>query len=432
MHLIVREHEEIAVVAQRHDGERALHMAEADALWLMCERQKVAAMSWANRAVKFSHHCGVIQVGSLVVEILPKIADDDGFDRTVLLHMIDLACDFPLRGQDADRIAIGSPHLLGALMRWFCQELFLQFHQGLLRTYVTESDTLTSVRGRWRPDIDAWRHAGRPDRLQCEYDELTTNNAYNQVIKAALRRVQAVASGLPAIARDVTKLLGWLVDVDDVTGAEVMLDRLVSSRLTRRYDRVLMMARWFLAGESPDLQRGRRTSIALLFDMNALFQATLASAVRQVAPPGLTVRENGPRRHLAVDIHGNDRVPLKPDLTLMQGDTAVAIIDAKWKRLDPQAGGALRGLNPADVYQMHAYAAAYDCPRVALWFPGQVGQPASAGKPHYRWSIAGVPVAASSLAIDWVDLGVPAASGANWRRDVCKQVADGLGRLLLR
>jgi hypothetical protein len=33
-------------------------------------------------------------------------------------------------------------------MRLFCQELFLQFHQGLLRTYVTESDKLTTVRGR--------------------------------------------------------------------------------------------------------------------------------------------------------------------------------------------------------------------------------------------------------------------------------------------
>jgi hypothetical protein len=103
MHLIVPEHEEMAVVAQRQDCERALHMAEADALWLMCERQKVAAMSWANRAVKFSHHCGVIQVGSLVVEILPKIADDDGFNRTVLLHMIDLACDFPLGGRTPTR-----------------------------------------------------------------------------------------------------------------------------------------------------------------------------------------------------------------------------------------------------------------------------------------------------------------------------------------
>jgi hypothetical protein len=104
MHLIVREHEDIAVVAQRQSGERALRMAEADALWLMCERQKVAAMSWANRAVKFSHHCGVIQVGALVVEILPKIADDDGFDRTVLLHMIDLACNFPLWGWKPTRL----------------------------------------------------------------------------------------------------------------------------------------------------------------------------------------------------------------------------------------------------------------------------------------------------------------------------------------
>lgn len=434
MRLIVREHEEVRVVAQRQPGERALTQTEADTLWRVCERHRPGTFSWTHRAVRFSHYCGVIQAGMLVVEILPKIAEDDDFDRRVLLQMIDLACRFPVKEQDADQLSVGSPHLLAALMRWFCEELFAQFRQGLLRAYVTEADALPTVRGRWRPDVDACRHPGRPDRLQCEYDELTVDNPHNQALKAALRCIQPAARGLPALSVSVSTLLATLADVRDVRVDAATLDRLPSTRLTRRYERALMMARWFLAGASPDLQHGAQSALALIFDMNALFQATLAAAVRRVAPVGLTVHENGPGRHLAVDTQGARRVPLKPDLTLMEGDKAVAIIDAKWKRLKQTQSGTTSGLSSADVYQLHAYATAYDCACVALWYPAPTSAPGDAdplARPTYRWLKPSPPdPAPATLAVDWLDLNPSTAPGAPWRQHLLGQVEAGLKRLM--
>ena len=79
-------------------------------------------------------------------------------------------------------VGLAKETLLLALIRWFCDALFGQCHQGLLRVYVAQHETLGAIRGRWRPDIDATRHPGRRDRLFCEFDELTADKAIRALI----------------------------------------------------------------------------------------------------------------------------------------------------------------------------------------------------------------------------------------------------------
>lgn len=431
MHLVVREHERIAVVAERQrPDERALTTTEAELLLRTCEREGIAAVAGAYRSIKFRSFCGVIQAGSLLVEVLPKIADDDGFDRALLLRMVALASDLPLAGLDADRLALQQHSLLLALVRWFCDELARQLHQGMVKTYVTESDALSSIRGRWRPQVDALQHAGRPDRMQCEFDELTANNAYNQVLKAALRRVMPLARRSEELSRKVSQLLGWMADVDDRAVHVGELDGLTMNRLTQRYARALMMARWFLSSQAPDLKQGRSDGLALLFDMNVLFQRTLGALIRRVLPAGLHLREEGPRRHLATDQMGQRQFQMRPDLCILRGDDVLAIADGKWKLLDVEQEGGRYGVAQADAYQLHAYASSYRCSRVALWYPRSLTTP-SQGCVEPVFTLAGAALADSNsqLFIQSVCLsGTEAASG--WLDAVSKEVEERLRELV--
>jgi 5-methylcytosine-specific restriction enzyme subunit McrC len=433
MHLVVREHERIPVVAERQRAdERALTVAESELLLRTCERERIPAVVGAYRAVKFRSYCGVIQAVALVVEVLPKIAQDDGFDRALLLRMIALASDFPLAAVDSDRLALQGHSLLLALVRWYCDELQTQMHQGMLKQYVTEADALGSIRGRWRPDVDALRHAGRRDRMHCEFDELTANNRYNQALKAALRRVMPLVRQSEGVSRQVAQLLGWMVDVDDVVVRAFQIDQLPMNRLTQRYSRALMMARWFLSEESPALSRGREAGLALLFDMNALFQRTLGALLRRVLPEGLHLREEGPRRHLATDELGQRQFQMRPDLCILRGDQVLAIADAKWKLLDPSANGSSQpGVAQSDAYQLHAYATTYGCSRVALWYPRPAApDEPNAGRPRlYGFSGAAASETGRQLMVQQVALPVPVA-GERWIDAMTAEVRAQLGLLL--
>lgn len=432
MHLVVREHERIPVVAERQRAdERALTVAESELLLRTCERERIPAVVGGYRSVKFRSYCGVIQAGSLVVEVLPKIALDDGFDRALLLRMIALASDFPLAAVDSDRLAVQGHSLLLALVRWYCDELLAQMHQGMLKQYVSVAEPLASIRGRWRPDVDALRHAGRRDRMHCEFDELTANNRYNQTLKAALRRVMPLVRQSESVSRRVSQLLGWMVDVDDGPVRAAQVDELPLNRLTQRYSRALMMARWFLSEESPDLSRGRESGLALLFDMNALFQRSLGALLRRVLPKGLHLREEGPRRHLAKDELGQRQFQMRPDLCILRGDEVLAIVDAKWKLLDPSVNGGQPGVAQADAYQLHAYASAYGCSRVALWYPGTaaLGEPNVSEPRLYQFSSAASGEPASLLLVQQVAMPFPVA-GERWIDAMTAEVRAQLGLLL--
>lgn len=431
MHLVVREHERIPVVAERlRPDERALTAAEAELLLRTCEREGITAVSGAYRSVKFSSFCGVIQAGALLVEVLPKIATDDGFDRALLLRMIALASDLPLAGLDADRLALQRHSVLLALVRWFCDELARQLHQGMVKAYVTEADALCSIRGRWRPQLDALRHAGRPDRMQCEFDELTPNNPYNQVLKAALRRAMPLARRSEELSRKTSQLLGWMADVDDRPVHLGELDALPMNRLTQRYARALMMARWFLSSQAPALSRGRSDGLALLFDMNVLFQRTLGALIRRALNDGLHLREEGPRRHLATDQWGQRQFQMRPDLCILRGEKVLAIADAKWKLLAVDPDGGRHSIAQADAYQLHAYASAYRCDRVALWYP----RPAAAEDGEYQapvFTLAGAALAASSSQLLIQSLRIsPAVRASAWHQAMTAEVSGHLGMLL--
>lgn len=427
--LTVWEHERIAVVDHASASERALTRAEADALAAITEGLDGPPMTLGHRSVKFGSHCGVLQAGGVSVEVLPKVADDPAFDRSVLLRMLAAASDFPLSRVDGQKVALQSHTLLLALIRWFCDELFTQFHQGLLREYVNQQGPLGAIRGRWRPEIDATRYPGRRDRLHCEFDELTEDNRYNQALKAALRVVHPLTLGSERLRRDVGLLIAWLAEVADVRVTAECVRRLPENRLVARYSRALRLAEWFLASTAPDVRAGLSDGLALLFDMNVLFQGFLAAALRRALPEGLQVREEGPRHHLTRDLEGQRRFQMKPDLCVLDGDRVVAIVDAKWKRLEPERADGRWGIQQADVYQLHAYASAYGCERVALWYPGGATLPVDGDRLGFDYLLKGVESTGCRLHIDWVDLGGGGGFGAGWMSSMVRQVGSALGRI---
>ena len=76
----------------------------------------------------------------------------------------------------------------------------------------------------------------------------------------------------------------------------------------------------------------------------------------------LSVKLQGPLKKLATA-----GFQLRPDITIQGDGENVAILDAKWKRLD--LGEPNSGVSSDDAYQMNAYASRYRCKRLALVYP---------------------------------------------------------------
>src|SRR5690606_14972205 len=123
-------------------------------------------------------------------------------------------------------------------------------------------------------------HFNRPDVVANRFDELTSDNIWNQTIKAALRVAQGwVISGV--LQRRWIELYAAFEDVSDVRLQAGDLDRLVYDRHATRYKDAMTWARWILALLSPAHRAGKSTAPAFLFDMNALFERVAYQALRR-------------------------------------------------------------------------------------------------------------------------------------------------------
>jgi hypothetical protein len=119
---------------------------------------------------------------------------------------------------------------------------------------------------------------------------------------------------------------------------------------------------------------------------------------------------------------------MKPDFCVLRGAKVVAIIDAKWKRLDTEGEYGKWGVRQEDVYQLHTYAVAYGCQRVALWYPYHSGLGNDQSRPKFSFLLQGDVVTGSSLQVDWIRL-AGNEPGSAWRNAIVQELASGLAKL---
>lgn len=330
--------------------------------------------SWGARSVKFAHYCGVISLGNLTLEILPKIygkEQEPGACRKALVMMLQKARVIkPAKGGTA-QIALQKHVLLEIFILHFCDLLHAELMQGMIRHYVTKEESLPVLRGRLRIEKQLKQNLAHRERLFCRYDELSADNTHNRIIKYVLHLLLRLSTGV-IVRKQLTELLIQFDDISDVLVDVAVLDRLQFDRVTNRYEPIFTQCRWFLQGLHPDVTVGDAACLTLLFDMNRLFEAYVAASFRKLAwQNGFHMREQGPRKYMMLQNDRNEQLFLmKPDMVFLGSNKQpAAIADAKWKMLDEREKKL--GVSQADLYQMVGYATRYRVDKLALIYPKQ-------------------------------------------------------------
>lgn len=371
--LTVLEHQAVPV---GHGGVGTIGWDEFEQLSRLAE-ERPGFCKLGHRSVKFSQYAGLVRIGDRLLEILPKVEDskaDVGASRDAFLCMLALANDADIYlGRDVAQGA-SKKTLFEVFIRAFFDTLASLIRGGLLRRYQSVEDDIQVVRGRLHIGRQATVHAMRFDRLACQFDELTADNAWNRALRYALHVVRPwIGDG--ELTRRWLELSGALSDIELVPIAPAALTAYRFDRQVAHYRPAMRWATWIISHLSPTLHAGESDACEMLVDMNRLFEAAVAASiegkgdghpytvVRQDTTEFLAALSNGPRKQ----VNG-----LRPDIVIKQGRATVAIADTKWTRVSADKEGYLVPDN-AHMYQMLAYASAYRCDKLALIYPWHEG-----------------------------------------------------------
>ena len=398
--LTVFEHQTVGI------GEASGDLSDDEASQLLHVSKKRAGFCTPGyRSLRFAQFVGLVRAGERIVEILPKTGElpDRSLSRGTLLRMLRLALDIPIH----TNAGVGHDALDGTLLEIFItaylDSLARLVKRGLSRRYRPAEDDLQVVRGRLLLERQAGANALRFDRVACRYDEFDIDHAWNQVLKAALVATRPWIRGL-GNSRRWLELNAAFDDVSLRRDMRRVSNSLVLDRNMAHYADGLRWAKWILRLLSPGLRAGTDDAPELLFDMNTLFESSVATCIRArigATTGRLAVQEGDQFLLRAEDESSQRHLRLKPDLVIRVDGAVVAVADTKW--VLPSIGVHGRFVPPAShVYQLHAYAARYPCKEFALIYPWHAQLE---GKPATGFLLPSVDGVTRRLRVIYVDVG---------------------------
>lgn len=341
---------------------------EAEGIEKLAGRLPAGALAWGHRSLRFGPFCGVLQTEQLAIEILPKI--DNGSDssedmRGLLVAMLARAGELGSKRVGDAGLGQQHSHLMDVFIEDFCGQVKSALRGGAIARYSERTENLNAIRGRIELTEHLRTNAFDHSHLLCRFDERSIDNPYNQALKAVLRILHGFALG----ARTRAMVAAFLHRFNEVSDRRVTVrdvGALRFDRTTRHWEPVFARSHWLLSGLYPDVRTGDAAGSALLFNMEKLFETVLRLRIRHACQTQdgarLAVGLQSPVKNLAAS-----SFQLRPDITIQRDNETVAILDAKWKRLDLTEPNS--GVSSGDAYQMNAYASRYRCKRLALVYP---------------------------------------------------------------
>jgi len=148
--------------------------------------------------------------------------------------------------------------------------------------------------------------------------------------------------------------------------SERTFKKLVYTRKTEGYRTAIEIARLLLLGFHPDLTSGANSVLALMFDMNLLWESFIYHSLRKqflINSAPYSVRAQHSTDFWAAD---SCRRYLRPDIVVENSnDSRRFVLDTKWKDV------ACSGPSPSDLQQLFAYSQFFRSAKNALVYPGQ-------------------------------------------------------------
>lgn len=346
--------------------EEDLKPAEFDRLVLYNEKHGNRFFDVGYRKIRFKNYVGVVQVGRKTIEILPKIDGASVSDKArwhdVLVDMLRRCGYLNLESLTESRLHLERGTLFDLYLESFLAETANLVHQGLTKTYRHREANLRVLKGQLKFADNIRRNLVHQELFYTRHQAYDQDNIHNRILKQALH-ILSSGGWRPGIIGEATRLLLAFDRISDQSFSMEHFSRLSFNRGTERYRRALVLAHLVILSYAPGIKHGNNDILAILFDMNALFERYVYCELRRAAAhDGTSVR--GQASRLFWQNEDGMRKTICPDILVENGSVGSrTVLDTKWKI--PKDGRPA----DADLKQMYAYNLQFLAQKSYLVYP---------------------------------------------------------------
>lgn len=315
--------------------------------------------------VRFQQYVGAIQIGKKVIEIIPKTGRGDEDRKNIwqkaLLDMLKVCHLMTPKKSGKAHLRLKSNSILDLYFELYLQELERLFHRGLFKQYRSKEGQQLSLKGALVFSRHISENIVHKERFYTRHTTYDRNHLVHQILHEALLLVQNFSAS-PYLQDRISRLLFDFPEVDRLQVRARHFERIPDTRKLQDYQEALQIAELILLNYRPDLMAGRNHLLALLFDMNALWEEYIYRTLQKEYGKEWHIR--GQQSH-----YFWERQRIRPDIVLehRKAPSRRCVIDTKWKTLDQHRP------SDTDLKQMYVYNLHWDCQRSILLYPATPG-----------------------------------------------------------
>ncbi len=361
-HIVVFEHQTV-LLNQKFEGDVVFEQSDLEAFETF-HGNGVPYFKLIRNGIQFTEYVGAIKVGNMLVEVLPKAdkrpvnSEQQKRWQQILIDMLRVVHGFEVKAPSSSDLSLKNNSVLDLYFELFISEVELLLHQGLVKKYRQTEGNLNSLKGKLLFNQQINKNLVHKERFYTKFTTYDTEHLLHIILHETLHVLRRINTNATIVHR-INSLSLSFPEMPRMKVLEATFEKIEFNRKTVGYKRAIDIARLILLHFHPDLSKGSRDVLALMFDMNLLWEEFVLVSLKR----SKDLKVHGQNFKFFWKPNGGKRRTIRPDIRLRIADTNF-IIDTKWKLID-------RNPSVEDVRQMYAYHIYFNAKKVALLYPGE-------------------------------------------------------------
>lgn len=317
--------------------------------------------------VKFNQYVGVIQVGNITIEVLPKIgqaADEKEKAKwqKVLIDMLRECRWMNVFAHEKASLRFKPNSILEAYIELFINECEKIIRQGLIKKYRLEESNCTSLKGKLLFNKQIQKNSVHQEYFYTRHQLYDKDNVYNQILYKALLIIPKISNS-PFLKDKVYNIILSFPELKDIAISAELFSKIIYNRKNNHYKEAIEIAAMLLLNYRPDVSSGRNHVLAILFDMNDLWEEYVYRQLHKGKPNNWIISPQKVKTFWSLT-NSQKRKTVRPDIVIENINTKTsAIIDTKWKLPDNNVPA------DSDLKQMFIYNEYWNGRNAILLYP---------------------------------------------------------------
>lgn len=343
-----------------------------DAMVKFNEQHQNKYFTIIHQGIRFENYVGVIQIGGLTIEILPKADKNENADKkmwqNVLLNMLKVCKKNQVESVSETQLKKRYHSILDVYFELYLNEIDRLLKKGMIKKYRKNQSNQNALKGKLLFAQNIQKNVVHKEHFYCEHQVYDKNHMLHKILYKGLLILKSFVND--SLKDKLNRLLFEFQDIENITIQKKHFDKIIIARKNKDYQKAIDIAKIIILNYSPSLNYGNENLLTLLFDMNVLWEEYIFRILQKHKP-----------NEMEISFQNSDKFwenkRIRPDIVLKTKDDTF-VIDTKWKITEANKP------SDDDLKQMFVYNLHWKAEKTLLLYPKTNQMDSKYGTFHYN------------------------------------------------